>query len=224
MKKCSWLILVLFPLLSFGQFSLAVQAGANQVTPHRSKQTLFSSVKGGVCWQAGVYTAYQKHKLFVYSGLNVVQYHFSESEGDLFYNNSTYHPVYLQIPAGIGYKFTFHKNKSLALYGGVQGLLGIAGKLQVPAYIYCRTSSCPELSGRLTSNIMFGKSSDYDYQSFAKTAANLQVGTTVTLSYSISAGVSYAWGITDVGGSPYDVAGTTHLRIWDVSVKYYLVH
>ena len=48
MKKYSWLIMVFFPLLSFGQFTLAVQAGANSVTPHLSKIPVYNSVKGGM--------------------------------------------------------------------------------------------------------------------------------------------------------------------------------
>ena len=222
--KTYWLpVLLLFPLLSFGQFTLGVQAGANYTAPHLSKHTSFNRVKGGVGWQGGVSANYQMHKLFVYSGLGVAQYRFSEGGDDWSYYHYSYRTLYLQVPAGIGYRLPLQKTKSLMLYGGVQGLLGIAGKSEQPQFVVCFTSPCPQPTARTTKDIRFEKSDNYNgYESFAKTAANLQVGATITLTPRLAAGASYAWGITNAQDFS-DYAGTTSLRVLDVNVKYYLV-
>src|SRR6476469_2644663 len=103
MKKYWLLVIILFPVVSFAQLKLAVQAGINDAGLHSSIKNNSFSTKNNVGWQAGVYTQYGKQKWFFYSGLNLVRYNFSQSVGDFTFDEYTYHPLYLQLPAGVGY-------------------------------------------------------------------------------------------------------------------------
>ncbi len=224
MKKYELLAVLLFPLLSFAQFKLAVTAGANDAGLHYATRSPLSSVSKGIGTQAGIYTQYRRHQWFYYTGVNVAQYNFSRKEGDNAYYRYTYRPLYLQMPAGVGYYLPLHKGTNLKLYGGVQGMLGIGGKVKEPHFYICITDPCPQPTDRLTNDIKFGNSKDAtSYESFAKAAASAQAGAAVNLSDKIEAGISYAWGLTDARGVKDNYTGKAHLNSWDVSVKYYFL-
>ena len=140
------LFLLLMVVTANCQVALSVQAGGNLTTAHDAQTNNYGDYKTRAGWQAAFNIRYglaSKH-WFAYSGLGLENKSIRYQTTDYQNPYTGYKPLFLTLPLGIGYTYTYAKNFSLNFYTGLYGSFGIGGKYFSKQVDYCDFVACPE--------------------------------------------------------------------------------
>jgi hypothetical protein len=130
MRFTLFVLLLLVCIYGNAQFSLAVQGGYNNSSLNQPKGGVFNprDYSAGKGWQGSLRAQYGYKHWFAYAGMGLNNYTlgFGSFTFESSYN-ATYHPLYLQIPAGIGYNAKIYKSLRASLFAGAYLQYGIGG-------------------------------------------------------------------------------------------------
>lgn len=159
-----------------GQFTFDVNAGYNYTKPKFvGSNKPGDRLGGGSGWQLGAFLEQGFHHWFVYSGGNITQNSFSQSGNFLGgWFNTTYRPVYLNIPVGVGYKFAVTHNLAVKLFSGIYGQLGVGGRIKATRSNCEGLMACIEVPPPINDEYNIGYKGST--ATLAKTNAGIQFG------------------------------------------------
>lgn len=223
MKFFSTLLFCLIAGLAQAQFSVGIKAGYNTTRPVAFKHTpdYYGQLNSSNGWQATLLVNRNLNHWFIYSGAGVtvnsfkINYSLLTEYGTTYH--SFYHPLYVSVPLGAGYRFNLKKDFAIKLYGGVYGQIGTGGKVTVTTYPYCDPMACPELNTIAKNNI------DYNSKSgnLAPLNAGIEGGTGLQVCKKLELLFLYHYGLTNVLSDVYNYKA--RLRTFEVNAKFNIV-
>jgi len=210
------------------QLTIGVKGGYNNTKLNMTSNSFVNpggvedTYGGGSGWQAGLYAERALHKWFIYSGADVSGtsfYHNSAYGFDYRYINTTYRPVYLSVPLGAGYLYSFAKNFALKLYGGVYGQAALGGKAKTSSLFCGDLLPCQEdKSITEKHNIEFSKTTP---GSLAPLNAGLQIGAGIQALKKVEVVFMYNAGLSNI--MPADFKNyPVRLSTFTIDAKYKL--
>lgn len=213
------------------QFSFSGNAGANYSYVHITTTSgANSKFRGGIGWQLGASTEYKTgFGYFLYLGGNLAQRNYKR---DSAYNDDTvytynYHPVYLNIPFGIGYSFPLKKELSLKVYAGLNTQIGIGGKIRRDKTYYSNPNLDPNADGSLITEsdeyvpITFGDKVSRKGRQYNFAVGNWGINPGVGLDFMNSGEIklSYSYSFTNFLPGKRSAAENYKLRMLELNVK-----
>ena len=150
----------LFAARAHSQITLSAQGGVNGATAHMVQTYSYGNYKLRAGWQAALNIKYgMAHaRWFAYSGLGVGKNTVFNQTSNYKNQYISYKPLFVTLPIGIGYSFTYTNSLSLNFYTGLYGSFGIGGKYMSRQFNWCDLIACPESFNETDRNIHFGNS------------------------------------------------------------------
>ncbi len=214
------------------QFTYKIYGGVND-THIKVVRTDFKNYKysDGIGWQAGIATEYQPLLFNYFLYINVGLKNFGYSR-DTIYTSDTVlsynlKPLFLDVPFGIGFRFPLKNTKyTFKVYGGINTLVGLGGKLQTLQLYYNNLNIDPNLPTGLQKRLLsetglnFGdrnkKTFIFDY---ATTNWSLQLGTGIDLKRTAELSLFYNVGLTNVLPGRNITNEIQKLRVLELNLK-----
>ncbi len=125
------------------EFSFSLKGGINNTHPRIISTQLYNdhTFSDNYGWQAAAGAEYETgFKFYIYTGAGFAQRGYQdyiERFDTLF--TTTYRPLFVNIPFGIGYKKKLNEKYNLRLFGGTNVQLGVGGKIKTEEAFYFST-------------------------------------------------------------------------------------
>jgi hypothetical protein len=182
------------------QVSISASAGINSnVVRFKNPQDVSAGkFNGNTGWQAGINIQYSLKHWFFFSAPGVeknnfqIDYNYIGQDALLYY-----HPLYVVLPVGVGYKCIINKNLVVNLFSGVYGSLGVGGKIKKYLTGCGDIISCPENTPLtvVKANVNYGSDT---YDDLAKTKLGIQFGTGINIWKKMGLSCIYNAGLNNI--------------------------
>ncbi len=212
-------ILIVNSAIAQEQFTQKIYAGANY-TNLNVKSTNLNGYKytSNVGWQAGVGTEFQPALFNYFLYIDVGVKHLSYDRDTTHSADTVYsyalRPLFLEIPFGIGFKFPLKNQKYIfKVYGGMDVLIGLGGKLKTLQLYYNNPNIDPNSSSDLNKKVIAETSLNYGDRNrstyifnYATSNWSFQLGAGLDIKRTGELAVVYNIGLTNIlpGGSITD--------------------
>lgn len=213
------------------QFSFNANAGSNYSYVHITTTAAANSkFRGGFGWQLGAGTEYKTgFGYFLYVGANFASRNYKR---DSAYNEDTvytysYHPLFINIPFGVGYKYPINKNLNLKFYVGLNTQVGAAGKIRKEKTFYSNPNIDPNADGSLVTEtvdkvpIQFGDKVSRKGRQYNFSVSNWGINPGIGLDFqnSFEAKLSYSYSFTNFLPGKRAAAENYKLRMVELNLK-----
>lgn len=194
------------------EFTYNLYGGANY-THLRIIKTDYKNYKysGNIGWQAGAGTEFHPALFNYFLYLNVGAKHLSYDRDTLqtadSVNSYGLRPLFLDIPFGIGFNFPMSDKYTFKIFGGINTLIGLGGKLKTWEFYYPNPNIDPNNpnNGKLQKKLKEETSLNYGDRNrkgyifnYATTNWSFQLGTGIDLNRKAEIAVVYNAGLTNI--------------------------